>query len=100
MDEDESMKEGAAILVLEDFMSNSKADNVLLKVGQKGAVFKLDGDGDALIKFEDHPHKEWVTKKNFHKLRESKAKKVANSEKKAEGPTVTEVSNSTDVCKC
>jgi preprotein translocase subunit YajC len=96
MDEFENMKEGATVTVLEDFMSNSKGAKVQLKVGQKGVVSRVDGDGDVLVKFQDHPDKEWITRNNFDKLRVSKAAKVS----KADGPKVTEVSNSGSVCTC
>jgi preprotein translocase subunit YajC len=96
MDEFENMKEGATVTVLEDFMSNSKADKVQLTVGQKGVVSRVDSDGDVLVKFRDHPDKEWITRNNFDKLRVSKAAKVP----KADGPEVTEVDNSGSLCRC
>jgi len=96
MDEFENMKEGATVTVLEDFMSNSKADKVQLTVGQKGVISRVDSDGDVLVKFGDHPHKEWVTRNNFDKLRVSKAVKAPE----ADGPTVTEVSHSGSLCRC
>mmetsp|Transcript_75938 Transcript_75938/g.198043 ORF Transcript_75938/g.198043 Transcript_75938/m.198043 type:complete len:377 (-) Transcript_75938:507-1637(-) len=96
MDDFESMKEGATITVLEDFKSSSKGAKVQLTVGQKGVVCRVDGDGDVLVQFRDHPDKEWITRNNFDKLRVSRARKVPM----AEGPTVTEVSDSGVMCRC
>lgn len=96
MDEFENMREGATVTVLEDFMSNSKGARVQLMVGQKGVVSRVDSDGDVLVKFKDHPDKEWITRNNFDMLRVSKAAKVP----KADGPAVTEVSNSGSICRC
>jgi len=96
MDEFENMREGATVTVLEDFMSNSKDAKVQLKVGQKGVVSRVDSDGDVLVKFKDHSDKEWITRGNFDKLRVSRAAKVS----KADGPKVTEVSNSGSLCTC
>jgi len=95
-DEFEDMQEGATVTVLEDFKSNSKAAKVQLMVGQKGVVCRVDGDGDVLVQFRDHPDKEWITRNNFDKLRVSRARKVPM----AEGPTVTEVSDSGVMCRC
>ena len=35
---------------------------------QKDIVHRLDSDGDAPIKFDDHDHWRWVTRKNYPKL--------------------------------
>jgi len=97
MDDFESMKEGATITVLEDFKSSSKGAKVQLTVGQKGVVCRVDSDGDVLVKFRDHPDKEWITRNNFDKLRVSKA---PTKVPKAQDPMVTEVSNSGAMCRC
>jgi len=59
---------GCAVAVLEDFASNSKG-SVLLREGWEGEVVRLDGDGDALIRFEKQHCAEWVVRGNFSKLR-------------------------------
>merc|ERR1712087_575664 len=76
-DRGDPMEEGALVVVLEDFMSNSRENKVLLKRGQLGVVSRVDDDGDVLVKFADHRHKEWVTGGNFGKLRVSNAANAA-----------------------
>jgi len=89
-------KEGATVTVLKDFVSNSLVDKVLLKAGQTGVVSRVDSDGDVLVNFREHPSMEWITRNNFDKLMVSKAEVAL----KADGPELTEVSNSWSLCAC
>jgi len=58
------------VVVCEDFMSDSGAqDKVLLKVGERGVVKKIIDSGHASIDFEDHKKLQWVSKGNLHKLK-------------------------------
>lgn len=59
---------GARVVVDSPLMSNS-ARSVLLPMCISGEVARLDEKGDALIQFEDVPARQWVTKKNFWRLR-------------------------------
>eukprot|EP00929_Paragymnodinium_shiwhaense_P109336 TRINITY_DN75746_c0_g1_i1.p1 TRINITY_DN75746_c0_g1~~TRINITY_DN75746_c0_g1_i1.p1 ORF type:complete len:481 (-),score=63.02 TRINITY_DN75746_c0_g1_i1:51-1493(-) len=58
---------GARVTVAVAFLSNS-AKATLLPAGLDGEVASLDKAGDALIKFDDLPTRQWVMKKNFSRL--------------------------------
>lgn len=58
---------GASVTVREALTSGDAA-GVPLKVGQKGVVKRIDGDGDAVIDFSHHPKLLWVLKSKFRHL--------------------------------
>jgi len=65
----ETVKAGVEVVVLQDFMSDSGAqDKVLLKEGQVGVVKKLNDAGHASIDFEAHRKLQWVAKSHLHQL--------------------------------
>lgn len=59
---------GTRVVVTKRFKSNTLDDKVMLQEGQRGTVDRLDGEGDALIKFDGLRRKEWVVTRNFDKL--------------------------------
>jgi len=59
---------GDTVSVLQPFRTDSE-DPVDLEEGQVGCVMELDGDGDALVDFEDHDLAQWIIGSNFDKLR-------------------------------
>mmetsp|Transcript_2148 Transcript_2148/g.5285 ORF Transcript_2148/g.5285 Transcript_2148/m.5285 type:complete len:468 (+) Transcript_2148:68-1471(+) len=62
------LKPGVGVVVAVAFMSNS-AKSTLLPAGLGGEVHSLDAAGDALIRFDGYPTRQWVTRKNFTRLR-------------------------------
>lgn len=62
------LKEGLRVIVAAAFMSNSK-ESTLLPTGIGGEVQSFDKIGDALIKFDGVQPRQWVTRKNFHRLK-------------------------------
>jgi len=63
--------EGSQVAVVDAFTSNHQKQNRKeLSVGLTGSVVKIDNDGDALIAFafKEGIMKQWVFKRNFHKL--------------------------------
>jgi hypothetical protein len=89
VDDDVEIKAGFSVTILQDFQCNSKGEKVMLRAGQQGVVSRVDDDGDALIKFDDHQHKEWVARPNFRKLRVEQRH-----------VEVEEVSHKDAVCRC
>eukprot|EP00928_Gymnodinium_smaydae_P091015 TRINITY_DN74718_c0_g1_i1.p1 TRINITY_DN74718_c0_g1~~TRINITY_DN74718_c0_g1_i1.p1 ORF type:complete len:437 (-),score=77.36 TRINITY_DN74718_c0_g1_i1:18-1328(-) len=63
---------GLKVAVSSPFMSNS-ANSILLPAGLAGEVESVDTKGDALIRFENVPLRQWVTRKNFVRLRPANA---------------------------
>merc|ERR1712217_319109 len=62
--------EGAQVVVLEPFMANQTKNCMELHAGLSGSVVKIDevGDGQIAFDFESGIVKQWVFRRNFHKL--------------------------------
>ena len=63
---------GDAIIVHEGFKSDSKK-KVKLERGLRGKVTTIDKIGDSLIAFDGVAVKQWVFKRNIHKLQADEA---------------------------
>jgi len=59
---------GLRVVVRAAFVSNS-AKSTLLPPGMGGEVQVLDDHGDALVRFEGLPTRQWVSRRNFGRLR-------------------------------
>lgn len=64
------MTVGLRVNVSHAFMSNS-AKSTLLHAGLAGEVHSIDAAGDALVKFDGNQTRQWVSRKNYWRLRES-----------------------------
>jgi hypothetical protein len=64
----EALSAGLHVTVTVNFDSNNAKDPVHLEVGQEGVVESMDGDGNALVRFDNFDH-QWVHHSNFNKLK-------------------------------
>jgi len=78
------LQEGMRVTASSAFMSNS-AKSTLLPSGLEGDVCSLDSAGDALIKFDGVVNRQWVTRKNFCRLRSSTAEGIARLQRDLAG---------------
>ena len=68
---EQELAEGSIIKVIHSFESNDKINKVMLPIGERGKVEKIDKDGDALIAFFAYSfgnRLNWVFQQNFLNL--------------------------------
>eukprot|EP00440_Ansanella_granifera_P008925 gb/GFBE01009672.1/.p1 GENE.gb/GFBE01009672.1/~~gb/GFBE01009672.1/.p1 ORF type:complete len:444 (+),score=103.15 gb/GFBE01009672.1/:1-1332(+) len=73
----ESLSAGLRVSVVEAFKSSNQSSR-LLQAGSEGEVVQFDAKGDALVKFDNLPARQWVAKRNFSRLGAHAAFEVAD----------------------
>ena len=64
----ERMKEGTKVVVAEEVVTINR-DPVTLCPRTVGTVLNVDEEGDAYVEFSDVPERQWVSKRDFSKLK-------------------------------
>jgi ADP-sugar diphosphatase len=69
----ETIRSGTFVVAKKSFMTDDQimdttASNIQIEQGTMGCVYKLDADGDAVIKFDGLQQRRWVLKCNLHRL--------------------------------
>jgi len=62
-----SLKVGNRIVVVADFISDSK-ERIELKRGHEGEIREIDSDGDISVRFDGIQKRQWVFKRHSHRI--------------------------------